>query len=358
MQALASDHHSGDGLWTKEVVTRLIRMTGAGGALLTPSGTDALELACMTLGIGPGDEVVVPSFTFTSVGTAPLRQGARLRFADVEQETLGLSRRTIEPLLTAQTKAVIAVHYAGQATGLADLRDFCDSRGITLIEDAAHSLGGALNGRPLGSFGSLASLSFHETKNLSCGEGGALLVNELDLLPIAEVVREKGTDRSRFFRGSVDKYTWIGPGSSFLLADLLAAVLSSGLDDWEQTQANRRHAWTRYHEELASFRMSAGFSGPPMIAGHDNPWHMYYMVAPTEAARDSFLAHCKRHGVLAVFHYQSLSQTPQGRRLALDPTPVSDDVARRLLRLPLYSSISNEDVQLVINVVRSWPISS
>jgi dTDP-4-amino-4,6-dideoxygalactose transaminase len=310
----------------------------------------------MSLGLTANAEVVVPSFTFTSVATAPLRQGASLRFADVEPDTLGLSVRTLEPVITDRTKAVIAVHYAGQAQGLEELRAFCDEHGIALIEDAAHSLGASLDGRPLGTFGSLASLSFHETKNLSCGEGGALIINDPDLLTPAEIIREKGTDRSQFFRGLVDKYTWVSPGSSFLLSDLLAAVLSAGLDDWEFTQGNRRRAWERYDAELEDFRNLHGFSGPPSLPGNQIPWHMYYMLAPTEEARDSLLAHCKANDVLAVFHYQSLSQTPQGRRLNPDSaaTPVSDDTARRLLRLPLFSAITDAEVDRVLEVVRAW----
>ena len=310
----------------------------------------------MALGLGSEDEVVVPSFTFSSVATAPLRQGASLRFADVEPDTLGLSVRTLEPVISERTKAVIAVHYAGQAQGLGKLRAFCDEHGIALIEDAAHSLGASLDGRPLGTFGSLASLSFHETKNLSCGEGGALIINDPDLLVPAEIIREKGTDRSKFFRGLVDKYTWVSPGSSFLLSDLLAAVLSAGLDDWEITQGNRRRAWECYDVELEEFRNLNGFSGPPNLPGNQIPWHMYYMLAPTEEARDSLLAHCKNNSVLAVFHYQSLARTPQGHHLNGDhfPTPVSDDVARRLLRLPLYSSISEAEAGRVVEVVTSW----
>ena len=355
-EALSSGHHSGDGPWTRRATASLRALLPGASLLLTPSGTDALELACMALDLGTEDEVVVPSFTFTSVATAPLRQGATLRFADVESDSLGLSVRTVEPVVTERTRAVIAVHYAGQAQGLTELRSFCDSRDITLIEDAAHSLGASLEGRPLGTFGSVASLSFHETKNLSCGEGGALIINDPNLVTIAEIIREKGTDRSQFFRGLVDKYTWVSPGSSFLLSDLLAAVLVAGLDDWSITQSNRQHAWERYDNELEEFRSVNGFSGPPDLPGNQIPWHMYYMLAPTQEARDSLLAHCKSHDVLAVFHYQSLSQTPQGQRLNVgdDRTPVSDDVARRLLRLPLFSSMTDLEVNRVIEVVTSW----
>lgn len=355
-EALSSGHHSGDGPWTRRATASLRALLPGASLLLTPSGTDALELACMALDLGIGDEVVVPSFTFSSVATAPLRQGATLRFADVESDSLGLSVRTVEPVVTERTRAVIAVHYAGQAQGLTELRSFCDSRDITLIEDAAHSLGASLDGRPLGTFGTVASLSFHETKNLSCGEGGALIINDPDLVTVAEIIREKGTDRSQFFRGLVDKYTWVSPGSSFLLSDLLAAVLLAGLDDWSITQTNRQHAWERYDKELEAFRSVNGFSGPPDLPGNQIPWHMYYMLAPTQEARDSLLAHCKSHDVLAVFHYQSLSQTPQGRRLNVgdDRTPVSDDVARRLLRLPLFSSMTDLEVNRVIEVVTSW----
>ena len=356
LSALGSEKHSGDGPWTAKVSQELEGFVNGSRVLLTPSGTDALELACMTVGVEPGDEIIVPSFTFSSVATAPLRQGASLRFSDVEPDTLGLSVRTVEPLLSDRTKAIVAVHYAGQASELEHLRSLCARRSIFLIEDAAHALGAALDGRPLGTFGHLGCLSFHETKNLSCGEGGALIINDPNLIQKAEIIREKGTNRSSFFRGMVDKYTWVSPGSSFLLSDLLAAVLMANLEDWHETQATRRHAWQRYQSELAPFCERHGFRTPPTLKLHQNPWHMFYLLAPNEGKRDSLLEHCKKNDVLAVFHYQSLSQTPYGQALdgQKSPTPISDSTADRLLRLPLFSSITTVEIDKVIATLNSW----
>lgn len=356
--ALRSSHHSGDGPWTTRVVDDLSGMTGGGQVFLTPSGTDALELACMAAGIGPGDEVIVPSFTFTSTATAPERQGAVVRFADIDPTTLSLDVESVSARITDRTRAVIAVHYAGQSGDVVELRRFLDQRGIVLIEDAAHALGGTWSDRPYGSFGALACLSFHETKNLSCGEGGALVVNEPALVETVEKVREKGTDRSRFFRGQVDKYTWVSPGSSFLLSDLLAAVLAAGLSDWDLTQATRARAWQAYADALSSFAARQGFTLHQRVLGSQHPSHLFYLLAPNDEARDSLLAHCRTHDVLAVSHYQPLAGSTEGRRANApyaDHCPVSADVSARLLRLPLFSAITPNDVALVIEAVETWP---
>lgn len=356
-EALSSSHHSGDGPWTHSVSAQLSDMLGSSRVFATPSGTDALELAAMAAGIEPGDEVIVPSFTFSSAATASERQGATLRFADIREDTLGLDISTIDHLVTPRTRSIVAVHYAGQAADLEQLVEYCEQRGITLIEDAAHSLGAEWNDRPLGTFGTFGCFSFHETKNLSCGEGGALAVNDSRLVESVEIMREKGTNRSRFFRGQVDKYTWVSPGSSFLLSDLLAAMLAAGLDDWDITQATRRHTWQRYQTELRSFCAEHGFTQPTEIPKNTNPHHIYYLLAPIGSDRDALLAHCRANGVLAVSHYQPLATSEEGRRAARgfsDPCPVSESVAERLIRLPLFSSITDTEVNRVIDVVRAW----
>ena len=332
-------------------------MTGGGQVFLTPSGTDALELACMAAGIGPGDEVIVPSFTFTSTATAPERQGAVVRFADVDPITLSLDVDSVRACITDRTRAVITVHYAGQSGDVAELRTFLDSLGVILIEDAAHALGGTWSDRPYGSFGALACLSFHETKNLSCGEGGALVVNDSALVEAVEKVREKGTDRSRFFRGQVDKYTWVSPGSSFLLSDLLAAVLAAGLADWDRTQATRMGAWQAYADALTPFAAARGFTLHQQVPGSQHPAHLFYLLAPSGEERDSLLAHCRGHDVLAVSHYQPLAGSLEGTRANApyaDECPVSADVSARLLRLPLFSAITADDVAQVIDAVETW----
>ena len=310
----------------------------------------------MTLDLGPDDEVIIPSFTFTSVATAALRSGSTVRFADVDHDTLGLSLATVVPLVNRRTRAVIAVHYAGRARDLQDLRDYCDSQEIALIEDAAHALGGALEGKPLGSFGHLSCLSFHETKNLSCGEGGALVVNDPQLLRLARIVREKGTNRFDLFNGYVDKYTWLGPGSSFLLSDISAAILCAAIEDFPVTQNRRRSASQGYDAGLDDFIARTGFTRPVQLPNHLNSHHMYYMLASSDAKRDAILDHCRNSHIQAVFHYQSLARTPFGSSIAryADPTPVSDDVSRRLLRLPLYSDIPDQAVAAVIAAFDGW----
>jgi dTDP-4-amino-4,6-dideoxygalactose transaminase len=332
-------------------------MVGGGRVLLTPSGTDALELACMALQLAPGDEVVVPSFTFSSTATAVQRTGATVRFADVDPVTLSMGADQTAARLTDRTRAVIAVHYGGQSGDLDALATLCADRGVTLIEDAAHALGGSYRGRPYGSFGALACLSFHETKNLSCGEGGALVVNDAALVDGVEQIREKGTDRSRFFRGQVDKYTWVSPGSSFLLADLLAAVLAAGLDDWDQTQACRHAAWSRYANELAGFCRDNRIATQQQLPDVDQPAHLFYLLADTAAERDDLLAHCRANDVLAVSHYQPLAESAEGRRASTpyaDECPVTTDVAARLVRLPLYGSMTVEETGQVVDTVTAW----
>ena len=350
-EALRSAHHSGDGTWAARVTTSLADMTGGGRVFLTPSGTDALELACMTAGIGPGDEVIVPSFTFSSTATAPQRQGAVVRFADIDPISLGLDPAGVAALVNDRTAAIITVHYAGQATNIEGLRALAASNGLVLIEDAAHALGGSVGGEPFGSFGQLACLSFHETKNLSCGEGGAIVVNDPDLVETVEKMREKGTDRSRFFRGQVDKYTWVSPGSSFLLGEVPAAMLAAGLEDWELTQAARQAAWERYASGLSGFAQRTGWALHPGLTGNAHPAHLFYLLAPSGAERDAMLVHCRANDVLAVSHYQPLAESEEGLRASapyVDHCPVSTDVSCRLLRLPLFGSITSDEVDQVI----------
>ncbi len=356
-EALRSAHHSGDGPWTRRVTDALCEMTGGGRAFLTPSGTDSLELACMAIGIGPGDEVIVPSFTFSSTATAVERTGATVRFADVDPITLNLDASRVLERITDRTKAVITVHYGGQAGDLAELQQLLSARGIALVEDAAHALGGTWTGAPFGSFGALSCFSFHETKNLSCGEGGALVVNDPALEDAVEKIREKGTDRSQFFRGQVDKYTWVSPGSSFLLSDILAAVLAAGLDDWATTQATRQSAWQAYETRLAAFAQANDFDVHPRLAGNEHPAHLFYLMAPTATARDAMLAHCRANEVLAVSHYQPLAESLEGRRASRpyrDDCPVSADVSARLLRLPLFSAIREDEVDRVVETIEAW----
>jgi len=332
-------------------------MVGGGAVFLTPSGTDSLELAMMTLGVGPGDEVIVPSFTFSSTATAVQRQGATVRFADIEPRTLSLDLDHVIDVISDRTKAVVAVHYAGQSADLAQLRAYLKDRSIFLVEDAAHALGGNFRGAPFGSFGVLSCFSFHETKNLSCGEGGALVVNDSSLVESVEKIREKGTDRSKFFRGQVDKYTWVSPGSSFLLSDLSASILSAAVDDWAFTQGRRESAWLFYHDHLAPWARSVNVSLQVPLEDCSNPFHMFYILTDSGEARDQLLAHCRERGVMAVSHYQPLADSSEGRIASfpnIDLCEVSSNISSRIVRLPLFPTITNEELQEVVDVLRSW----
>jgi len=355
--ALASLHHSGDGPWSRQVAEGIAPLVGGGRVFLTPSGTAALELACMALGLGPGDEVIVPSFTFTSTATAVQRTGATVRFADVDPVTLSMGAPEAAERLTDRTRAVIAVHYGGQSGPMTDLVRLCADNGLTLVEDAAHALGGSYDGRPYGSFGTFAALSFHETKNLSCGEGGALVVNKPDRIDAIEQLREKGTDRSRFFRGQVDKYTWVSPGSSFLLPDVLAAVLAAGLADWPRTQRRRHAAWEAYADRLAAFADARGFVLGRRLPHADHPAHLFHLLASSADERDDLLAFCRGRDVLAVSHYQPLADSAEGRRASaphVDACPVTVDVSARLLRLPLYGTITDTEIDSVVDTIEAW----
>jgi dTDP-4-amino-4,6-dideoxygalactose transaminase len=356
-QCLASGHHSGDGPWSNRVTEVLSPMVGGGRVFLTPSGTDALELSLMALGIGPGDEVIVPSFTFSSTATAVQRQGAVVRFADVDPRTLSMGLEEVRELLCSKTKAVIAVHYGGQSGDILQLSEYLASLGVALVEDAAHALGGSFRNIPFGSFGSLSCFSFHETKNLSCGEGGALVVNDERLAHRVEKIREKGTDRSSFFRGQVDKYTWVSPGSSFLLSDISAALLAASLEDWTETQDNRKRAWDAYNSRLTFFAKATRSQLPRNLENCQQPHHIYHVLAQSSEMRDSLLAHCRSRGIMAVSHYQPLADSAEGRRANQphnDLCPVSTDVSERLLRLPLYSAITSADVESVVKVLNEW----
>lgn len=285
-QALAARHLSGDGPFTRRCHALLERMTGAPKVLLTTSGTHALEMAALLLDIGPGDEVVVPAFTFVSTANAFVLRGARVVFADVRPDTLNLDPAHLAGLVGGRTRAVVPVHYAGVGCDMPAIRAAADRHGAAVVEDNAHGLTGTYFGRPLGSFGALAALSFHETKNFSCGEGGALVVNDPGLVERAEIVREKGTNRSRFFRGQVDKYRWVDVGSSYLPSEVLAALLASQLEIADQLQARRKAVWDRYAGELRDWAAGVGAVLPTFPAGCDHPAHLFYVLLPTEGVPD------------------------------------------------------------------------
>jgi dTDP-4-amino-4,6-dideoxygalactose transaminase len=343
----------GDGPFGRRVEKRLAEMLGGRRVLLTTSCTHALELALLALGVGPGQEVICPSFTFVSTANAALRVGAHPVFADIEDRTLGLDPADLEKRVTPRTTAVLPVHYAGVAPDMDAILAFARSRGLRVVEDAAQGLGASYRGRPLGALGDAGCLSFHETKNVTCGEGGALVVADDAVAARAEIVREKGTNRSAFLRGEVDKYTWVAEGSSYVLSDVLAAILDAQLDKLGEIQARRARVARRYREGLAEWAGSRGVrlpAEPPDRVAND---HIFYLLFPDGGSRDACLRSLRARGIMATFHYVPLHSSPRGRALGeAAALPVTDRVAETLVRLPLHPLLTEEDVERVIAGVR------
>lgn len=355
-EAVERGHLAGDGEFTRRCREVLERETGARRAFLTTSCTHALEMSALLLGLEPGDEVVVPSFAFVTTAGAFALHGARPVFADVRPDTLNLDETKLGSHLGPRTRAIVALHYAGVGCEMDALCALAEQRGLALVEDNAHGLFGTYRGRPLGSFGTLATQSFHETKNLTCGEGGALLVNDPSLVPRAEVLREKGTDRSRFFRGEVDRYTWVDHGSSWLPSELLAAFLFAQLQGREAIQAARERLWRRYASELAPWAETHGVRLPRPPEHCGQPFHLFHLLLPDSPSRARLIEHLKARGILSVFHYLPLHLSPMGRRFGGRPgdCPTSEWASERLLRLPLFHGLSRSDQDEVIEGVLSF----
>lgn len=354
--ALESRHLSGGGAFGKRVEALLTREIGSSGSLLTPSCTHALEMCALLLDITPGDEVIVPSFTFVSTANAFSLRGAKLVFADVRPDTLNIDPAHAETLVTSRTRALVCVHYGGVACDMPALVDLTRRHGMSLIEDNAHGLFGRYQGKPLGSFGSLATLSFHGSKNFTCGEGGALIVNDPGLLERAEIIRDKGTDRARFLNGQVDKYTWRDLGSSYVLADVLAAMLLAQLEASSKIIRRRRDVHEFYMREFAGWASESGVQLPLIPAGCESPYHLYYLILPQERNQMPFLEHMKRANIGCAFHYVPLNTTPFGIRQGgvAGACPVSESAALRIVRLPMHAELSEGDVQRVVAVAREF----
>jgi dTDP-4-amino-4,6-dideoxygalactose transaminase len=335
----------------------LEELIGAPKVLLTTSCTHALEMSAILLNIQAGDEVIVPDFTFVSTVNAFVLRGAKPVFADIRRDTLNLDERLLPTLISKRTKAIVPVHYGGVACEMNAILDVARMHGVPVVEDNAHGLFGLYHGRQLGTFGKLATQSFHETKNISCGEGGALIINDDELKERAEIIREKGTNRGRYFRGQVDKYTWVDVGSSYLPSDALAALLYAQLEIHQHIQARRRAIWDRYNHGLHSWAEESGVELPfiPRHCGH--PSHLFYLLLPTLDERQDFIAHMKSKGVTAVFHYQPLHLSEMGRRLGGNEgdCPVAESTSDRLVRLPLFFDLSDADQTRVIEAVRAFP---
>jgi dTDP-4-amino-4,6-dideoxygalactose transaminase len=349
-----SGHLSGDGQYTKLCHAWLERYTRSAKALLTHSCTAALEMAALLLKIQPGDEVIMPSFTFVSTANAFVLRGAVPVFVDIREDTLNLDERLIESAITERTRAVVPVHYAGVACEMDSIMAVAHKRQIKVVEDAAQGVMASYKGRALGSIGDLGAYSFHETKNVISGEGGALLVNEPLLVQRAEIIREKGTDRSRFFRGEVDKYTWQEVGSSFLPGELIAAFLWAQLDEAERITEERLACWELYHELLEPLEKEGLLRRPVVPADCQHNAHMYYVLLDSAASREQLLDDLKRQGIGAVFHYVPLHASPAGERYGRvhDSMVVTERQSERLVRLPLWLGISEAEQNQVVEQIK------
>ena len=352
-EAFESGHLSGDGPFTRRATEILSAMHLGSKVLLTTSCTSALELAALLLDLQPGDEVIVPSFTFVSSANAFVIMGAKVVFAEIERETLSVSLRTIEHLVTPRTRAIVTVNYGGAPTVTPDLIDFARARDIPIIEDNAHGLFGSYDGKPLGTQSALSTLSFHETKNITCGEGGALVINDPRFAERAEIIREKGTNRSQFFRGMVDKYTWVDKGSSYLMSDINAAVLLAQLEYSDTIQRRRQVAFSDYIDRISPWAERVGASLPLHLNGPDRPFHLFPILMPTLSSRTRLLEHAKRLGVQFTFHYVPLHSSPAGKKYGMSPTSfmTTEEVSDTLVRLPLFSDMGPDDSKHVVDAL-------
>ena len=354
-EAIQGGQISGNGTFTQRCQAQLSHELDGAKVILTTSCTDALEMAAILLDLAPGDEVIMPTFTFVSTANAFALRGARPVFVDIRPDTLNLDETRVARAVSPRTKAIVAVHYAGVGCDMAALTAIAGEHGLVLIEDNAHGLFGRQGGKPLGTFGALSTLSFHETKNFTCGEGGALVVNDDSFAERAEIIRDKGTNRARFFRGEVDKYSWVDIGSSFLPSDILAAFLLAQLEARERIQAQRKEIWEYYAEHLCDWAKRGGVTLPTVPEGCEQAYHMFYILMPSLAARTAMIEHLRSAGILAVFHYAPLHLSRMGLALSgkTEECPVAEDVADRLLRLPFYNDFTDSDQKAVVAAIKS-----
>ncbi|MFU2485948.1 dTDP-4-amino-4,6-dideoxygalactose transaminase [Thauera sp. WH-1] len=356
-QAHANGHLAGDGSFTRMCSRWLETRTGSCKALLTHSCTAALEMAAILADVQPGDEVIMPSYTFVSTANAFVLRGATPVFVDIRPDTLNIDESLIEEAVTARTRAIVVVHYAGVACEMDTVMDIAKRHGLLVIEDAAQGIMSSYKGRPLGSIGHLGALSFHETKNIISGEGGALLVNDEQFANRAEIIREKGTNRSQFFRGQVDKYTWVDTGSSYLPGELIAAFLWAQMEEADSITRTRLGIWSTYHDALKNLESAGKLRRPMIPGGCEHNAHMYQVLLPTLEKRTEFIATLSDGGIHSVFHYVPLHSSPAGRRYgrSTGDLPHTTELAARLVRLPLWLGVEehqNEVVEKVIAAAR------
>jgi dTDP-4-amino-4,6-dideoxygalactose transaminase len=354
--AIRTPKFSGDGDQTTHCRALLEQSLGVRKALLTTSCTHALEMATLLLNVAPGDEIILPAFTFPSTANAFVLRGARPVFVDIRADTLNIDEKLIEERIKERTKAIFLVHYAGVGCEMETILASARRHGLAVAEDNAHGLYGKYRDRYLGTFGELAALSFHETKNFTCGEGGALLINDPSLIERAEIIREKGTDRSRFFRGEVDKYNWVDVGSSYLPSDLLGAFLRAQLEHREQIQSARRQLWENYTRELSDWAADNGVQLPTIPPECEQSYHLFYLILPSLDLRQALISHLSQREIFAVFHYLPLHLSPMGCRFGgrEGDCPVTEKVSDCLLRLPFYTGMTESEQAQVIEVVRAF----
>ncbi len=353
MQALESPHQQGDGPFTTKVSELISNLVGGGHVLLTPSCTHALEMASMLAEIGPGDEVILPSYTFTSAATAITKFGATPVFVDIEPESKGIAVDQVRHAITNKTKAISWVNYAGVAPDVDGLLGLAKDFDLLLIEDNAHGLGATHKGNPLGGFGDFSTQSFHATKNIQCGEGGALVVNNPKYIERAQVIREKGTNRSKFMRGEIQKYQWVDHGSSYLLAECLAALLLGQLEDFRAIQDKRQRVFDNYHTQLTEWALSRNYKLQFIEKEESHSAHMFYLVLDSKIARDQMIQRLKMSEIQAVFHYQSLASSIQGSKYPSSQKSfeVSEIMSNQLLRLPLHFALSEVNQNRIIQAI-------
>lgn len=353
-ESISAGHISGNGPFTKQAEARITEILGNDKTLLTTSCTHALEMAALLLRLQPGDEVIVPAFTFVSTASAFMLYGAKPIFVDVRQDTLNIDIDQVEAAITSRTKAICVVHYGGIACEMERLVKISRDHNLVLIEDNAHGLFAKYKGKYLGTFGALATQSFHETKNITCGEGGALIINDPSLSERAEILREKGTDRTKFLRGQVDKYTWVDVGSSWVISDLLAAILYGQLLRADEIYLQRIKIWSRYHNELASWASSNSVITPTVPDGCEHTGHVYHLRFQRGIQRDKFIEHLKNLSIYAVFHYQPLHLSTVGRSIGGKDGqfPITESAGDCLIRLPLFNTMSEDEQSHVIESVK------
>jgi dTDP-4-amino-4,6-dideoxygalactose transaminase len=355
-QAIIKGCSGGDAEYTEKCHLLLEQALGVPKVLLTTSCTSALEMAALLLDIQPGDEVIVPSFTFVSTANAFALRGAKPLFADIRADTLNMDETQLERLINERTKALVPVHYAGVGCEMETICKIAAHYNLSVVEDNAHGLFGKYKGQNLGTFGVFAAQSFHETKNFVCGEGGALILNDPKYIERAEIIREKGTNRSRFYRGEVDKYSWVDIGSSYLPSDLLSAFLYAQLEAKKEIQGKRRKIWNYYYEQLKNWADTRNIRLPIVPDHCEQAYHMFYMIMPSAEAQAAFITHLKANGIISVFHYLPLHLSDMGKRFGgrNGDCPVSEKISDCIIRLPFYHELTATDQKRVVDTIKNF----